>query len=220
MPRVQRICFPGALYHVYQRGNNKQDIFVDDIDKWHILKLFLEAKKRFGFLVHCYVLMRNHFHFTIEMLNATPISKIMQFVEASYAIYFNNRHNRIGHLFQGRFKNIIVEKDSYLLELSRYVHLNPVKAGYVSVPADYQWSSYRTYVGDRKDILIDTGTLLSYFDTNNSQRAHEEYKHFVESAISIIYEKEDWLKKNISMGHFLGKRDFVKNLQKRGQTPT
>ena len=218
MPRAQRICFPGALHHVYQRGNNKQDIFIDDIDRWHILKLLLEVKKCFGFLLHCYVLMKNHFHFTIETPDDTPISKIMQCVEGSYAIFFNNRHDRKGHLFQGRFNDILVEKDSYLLELSRYVHLNPVRAGHVSFPDDYQWSSYRIYAGDRKDILIDTSTLLNYFDINNKQRAQTEYKNFVESAMPLLCNEKDWLRKNILMRRFLGSRDFVKNLKKRGQT--
>lgn len=218
MPRARRICFPGALYHIYQRGNNKQSIFNDDVDRWHMLKLILEAKRQYGFLVHCYALMNNHFHFTIETPDDNPISKIMQSTQASYTIYFNNRHGRKGHLFQGRFNGILVEKDNYLLELSRYVHLNPVRAGYVSVPDDYRWSSYRIYIGDQKDILVDTDALLNYFDSKNKQRAQFEYRNFVESAISSSRMEEDWLKENIFRHRYLGSRNFIRNLHKRCQT--
>lgn len=182
MPRAQRICFPGAVYHIFQRGNNKQDIFVDDMDRWHILKLFFKSKKKFDYLLHCYVLMKNHFHITIETPNTTPISKIMHYIDAGYAAYFNARHNKKGHLFQGRFKAYLVEKDHYLLELSRYIHLNPVRAGLVSMPEDYSWSSYRAYIGYKKDVLVDTETVLGYLDACNKERAQREYKKFVESA--------------------------------------
>ena len=211
MPRAQRICFPGALYHVNQRGNNKQDIFIDDIDRWHILKLFLESKKKFDYTLHCYALMKNHFHITIETLNTTPISKIMHYIDTGYAAYFNARHNKKGHLFQGRFKASLVEKDYYLLELSRYIHMNPVKAGFVSLPEDYSWSSYGAYIGRRKDILVNIDTLLGYFDANNRVRAQQEYKKFVENAISSVFVKKDWIAENLKRQRFIGSVDFVKN---------
>ena len=156
MPRAQRICYPGAIYHIYQRGNNKQDIFLDDSDRSYLLTLFLRAKEKFGFLLYCYALMNNHFHATIETPNAVPISKIMQYVSGSYAQYFNKKYERKGHLFQSRFGGILVEKDAYLLELSRYVHLNPVRAGLTDDPGRYKWSSYDLYVRPRKDPLVNT----------------------------------------------------------------
>jgi putative transposase len=209
MPRAQRVCFPGALYHVYQRGNNKQDIFIDDTDRWHILKLLLESKKKFDHFLHCYVLMKNHFHVTIETRNTIPVSKIMHYIDAGYAAYFNARHNKKGHLFQGRFRASLVEKDYYLLELSRYIHLNPVKAGFVSLPEDYIWSSYRAYIGYKKDILVDTETVLGYFDANNKERAQQEYKKFVESAIPSLLEKKDWIEENLKRQRFIGSTEFV-----------
>ena len=209
MPRARRICFPGAVYHVMQRGNRKQDIFVDDIDKWHLLKLFLEAKKKFAFLLHCYVLMLNHFHLTIETPNAIHISKIMQFVTGSYAVYFNKRHSRNGHLFQGRFKDILVEKEKYLLKLSRYIHLNPVKAGITTLPEDYKWSSYGIYLGLKKDCLVDTGTILGYLGDRDHAETRNTYKNFVEERI-VQCKEEDWLQRHLMCKRFLASKEFVK----------
>ena len=150
MPRANRICFPGAVYHIFQRGNNKQDIFLDDADRLYFLKLLAGTRKMFNYLLHCYVLMNNHFHMTIETPSSTPISEIMQSVSFNYAVYFNKRHERIGHLFQDRFKGIMVEKDDYLLRLSRYVHLNPVTAYLVEDPVDWPYSSYLEYLSPKQ----------------------------------------------------------------------
>ncbi len=215
MPRAERICFPGALYHIIQRGNNKRPIFFDDIDRWHFLKLFLEAKKQFHYLLFCYVLMKNHFHLTVETPNSIPISKIMQVIEGSYAMYFNKRHHLKGHLFQGRFKGIIVEKDAYLLELSRYVHLNPVRAKIVSLPEYYQWSSYTIYTGLRsKDKLVDTNTILNYFIKKRKKDSQNDYSSFVEEGISTMHIKEDWLEENLRHNRFLASKSFIKKLKK------
>mgnify|MGYP001565240952 CR=1 FL=1 len=214
MPRRPRICFPGAVYHIYQRGNDKQDIFLDDFDRWHFLKLLLEAKKAFRYLIYCYVLMNNHFHMTVETPNEIPISKIMQFTEGSYATYFNKRHDRKGHLFEGRFNDIIVEKDSYLLQLSRYVHLNPVRAGLVALPEEYGWSSFCIYLGRREDILVDTDIVLQYFDSSDLCGARGKYKNFVEEKIASVSGKDDWLENNLVGKKFLGSSDFIRNFRK------
>lgn len=218
MGRANRICFPGAVYHIFQRGNNKQDIFLDEFDRWHFLKLFLEAKKRFNYILHCYVLMNNHFHVTVETQNSKPISAIMHYTIGRYAAYFNKKHAREGHLFRERFRDIIVEKDAYLLELSRYIHLNPVKAGFVKLPEKYKWSSYNIYIGLKRDILVDTDAVLGYFksDTENAGLA---YKAFVESNIPKIYNGKDWLEENLTRKRFLGSKDFIKNFQKKCQAP-
>ncbi|MDP2913550.1 MAG: transposase [Candidatus Omnitrophota bacterium] len=220
MPRVNRICYSGALYHVMQRGNDKKDIFIEDADKRHFLKLCRDVKEEFGYILYCYALMNNHFHMTIETPNATGISKIMQLIEGYYAIFFNKKYSRVGHLFQGRFKSILVEKDAYLLNLSRYVHLNPVKTGYVNLPNEYQWTSYGVYLGDRRDILVDTDLILNYFnDGLHREEAVDGYKNFVESGIDKIRSGEDWLNANIVQKRFLASIDFIKKFQKRGQTP-
>ena len=219
MPRANRICFPGAVYHIFQRGNNKQDIFLDDADRLYFLKLLAGTRKMFNYLLHCYVLMNNHFHMTIETPSSTPISEIMQSVSFNYAVYFNKRHERIGHLFQDRFKGIMVEKDDYLLRLSRYVHLNPVKSGFVDLPEQYKWSSYRVYIESVKDELVYTDTILSYFGDNDTEKFATEYKNFVKSGISELNYKKDWLEENLIKKRFLGSRDFVKNFTNRCLAP-
>ena len=211
MPRPNRICFPGAVYHIIQRGNRGQDIFLEDYDKWHLLKLFLEAKKKFACLFYCYALMSNHFHLTIETPSAVPISKIMQLAAGSYAVYFNKKYSRNGHLFQGRFKSILVEKEAYLVNLSRYVHLNPVKAGLAKMPEEYQWSSYRIYLGLRKDSLVNTMPILSYFGTQGGQNNPIAYKNFIEEGIpETVSTGKDWLDKNLTGKDFLCSREYIR----------
>lgn len=216
MPRRPRICFAGAVYHVYQRGNYKRDIFCDEMDMWHFLKLLLEMKKVSAFLLYCYVLMRNHFHITIETPNAIPISKIMQYVEGSYAMYFNKKYCCNGHLFEGRFNDILVQKDDYLMQLSRYVHLNPVKSGIVSKPEEYKWSSYGIYMGHRKDVLVDTPAVLGCFGSSHED-ARIEYKNFVESGLSLPCDGKDWLESNVIGKRFLGSLDFVSKFRSINQ---
>lgn len=209
MPRAPRICFPGAVFHIIQRGNNQQEIFLNEQDYWHYLKLLLEAKKQFGVIVYGYVLMPNHSHLILEIPNENPISKIIHFVAASYALYFNKRYNRVGHLFQGRFKSILVEKDAYLLELSRYLHLNPIKAGLAKRPEDYKWSSYPIYLGKHKDLLIDTKFILGLFSSKEGYDNRLAYKQFVEVELKGLEDKEDWLKQNVRRQRFLASQSFV-----------
>lgn len=216
MPRADRICFEGAIYHVLQRGTAKCNIFLDDVDRWHLLKLFLDAKKRFGFIVHCYALMMNHFHITIETPNTVSISKIMQTTAGGYAMYFNKRHGRVGHLFQGRFKDIIVEKDAYLLGLSRYIHLNPVKAGIVDLPEKYRWTSYGIYLGMRKDVLVDTAAVFSYFDNAGEKSVSNKYKSFIEDDMERFKNDPDWIEKNLTKNRFLASDKFINKLSIKG----
>ncbi|MFN7087552.1 MAG: REP-associated tyrosine transposase [Burkholderiales bacterium] len=146
MARPLRIEFPGAVYHVTSRGNARQKIFRDDEDRETFLATFAWVVERFGWRCHAYCLMDNHFHLLIE----TPqpnLSRGMRQLNGVYTQGFNRRHRKAGHLFQGRFKAILVEKDSYLLELARYIVLNPVRAKMVKAPERYAWSSYRPTLG-------------------------------------------------------------------------
>ncbi len=149
MVRPLRIEYENALYHIIAHGNEGRDLFLDSNDYQKFLSLLASSHERYKVVVHCYCLMSNHYHLTLETPLAN-LSKTMHYLQSSYTIYFNRRHERIGHLFQGRYKSILVEKESYLLELSLYVHLNPVKAGLVTAPEDYDWSSYRMDVGIEK----------------------------------------------------------------------
>lgn len=146
MARPLRVEFAGALYHVTARGNERKSIYRDERDRARFLERLASVVHRHRLRLHAYVLMRNHYH----LLVATPdanLSRAMGQLGSAYTQDFNRRHRRAGHLFQGRYKALLVDKDSYLLELSRYIHLNPVRVGEVSRAWEFPWSSARAYVG-------------------------------------------------------------------------
>ncbi len=161
----------------------------------------MKAKERYQFYLYAYCLMANHFHLLLET-RLPNISKIMHYIKGSYTTYYNIRHQRTGHLFQGRFKSIIVDKDSYLLELSRYIHLNPVRGGVVKEPDAYIWSSYRGYVG-KKDEYIDYQQVRQYVNMTRNQ-----YQRFV---ILGLKKSESFLN-NIYAGFVLGSERFIKDI--------
>ena len=142
MARPLRIEFANALYHVTARGNERRDIFFDTTDREAFLNGLAASCDRFNWLCHAYCLMSNHYHLLIETPDGN-LSAGMRQLNGCYTQQVNRRHGRVGHLFQGRFKGILVEKDAYLLEMARYIVLNPVRAGMVASPADWPWSSYR-----------------------------------------------------------------------------
>ena len=143
------INWPGALYHVTDRGNERRAIFRDDQDRRRFLDYLGEAVKKYCLQIHAFCLMPNHYHIEIETSQGN-ISHAMQWLKTTYTVNFNKRHRRVGHLFQGRFKAILVEKENHLLELTLYIHLNPVRAGLAVLPEDYAWSSYPDYIRVRK----------------------------------------------------------------------
>jgi len=178
MGRPLRIEYPGALYHVTSRGNEKKEIFFEDSDRAKFLSSLEEYHHRYGILIHSYVLMSNHYHLIME----TPqgdLLKVMHGLNSGYTGYINRKYNRSGHLFQGRYKAILVEKEAYLLELSRYVHLNPVRAGIVKEVSDYLWSSYPGFVNIQKMISwVEYGWILSRF-SSKAYEARRAYRFFV-----------------------------------------
>ena len=180
MSRPLRIEYPGALYHVTARGNARSHIYRDDTDREDFLATLAGVVKRFGWVCHAYCLMGNHFHLLIE----TPkpnLSMGMRQLNGVYTQHFNRRHRRAGHLFQGRFKAILVERDSYLLELARYIVLNPVRAKMVKSAAHYPWSSYRATLGTApapKGLTINA--VLDQFG-NTRPTARKRYAEFVQA---------------------------------------
>ncbi|MCX7635078.1 MAG: transposase, partial [Syntrophales bacterium] len=146
MARPLRLEYEGALYHVTSRGNGRQAIFLDDADNLKFLELLGKTVDRFRWVCHAFCLMVNHYHLMIETPDAN-LSKGMHHLNTTFCLAHNKRHQRVGHLFQGRFKSIVVDREHYLLELARYVVLNPVRAGMVTTPADWPWSSYRQTAG-------------------------------------------------------------------------
>jgi len=176
MARKPRIEFEGGFYHVITRGNQRQKIFLEEKEFLKYLEFLGDYKDRYGFWVYAYVLMGTHVHLLIET-GQVPLSKILQGINQRFTMYFNWRHGTVGHLFQGRYKAILCDKDAYLLGLVKYLHYNPVRAGMVRQPEEYRWSSHREYIGLNKDGLVDTGLVMGMFskDLKRGRRLYLEY---------------------------------------------
>jgi len=186
MSRTPRLEFSGAVYHVIARGNEQRDVFRDDSDRELYLRRLAHYRDRFRFRIYAYCLMSNHVHLALET-GPVPLSRIVLALHGSYAQTFNQRHQRVGHLFQGRYKALVVQKASYLLELVRYIHENPVKAGLVSEARLYRWSSDRFYRGAHAPDWLDTRGLLELLGADPG-RAARRYRNFMTSVRSEAYE--------------------------------
>jgi len=179
MARPLRIDFPGGIYHVASRGNAKAEIFYDDADRRAFLEVVADSVERFNWLCHAYCLMANHYHLLIETPDGN-LSQGMRQINSVYSQRFNRRHGRVGHLFQGRFKSILVDRQAYLLELCRYIVLNPVRAGIVDDPGKYPWSSYQGTIDRRKrPEFLTVDWLLSQF-SSRVIKAEQEYQRFIQ----------------------------------------
>lgn len=183
MARPLRIEFPGAVYHVTSRGNARADIFEDDTDRTLFLTILAAVVDRYNWLCHAYCLMGNHYHLLIETPEGN-LSAGMRQLNGVYTQAFNRTHDRDGHLFKGRYKSILVEKESYLLELARYIVLNPVRAGLTGQPEHFQWSSYLATLGKvETPACLTTDWLLTNFSTTPI-KARQQYRRFVADAIT------------------------------------
>jgi len=209
MARPLRIEYPGAVYHITSRGNARQDIFVDDADRAAFLEILAKAVDRFNWLCHAYCLMSNHFHLLIETVDPT-LARGMRHLNGVYTQAFNRRHERSGHLLQGRYKAILVEKDSHLLELARYVVLNPVRAGMVRSCKDWRWSSYRATAGlESAFSFLTTEWILSQFAQSPS-KARRAYRRFVSAGRGepvwgnlkgqIYYGSDEFIEQHVPVG--------------------
>lgn len=185
MARPLRIEYPGCFYHVTSRGNERKDIFKSRRDREKFLSYLQSSVDRYGARIHAYCLMTNHYHLLMETPKGN-LSEIMRHINGAYTTYFNIKRKRSGHLFQGRYKAIIIEADEYVLELSRYMHLNPVRASMVVKPQDYEWSSYRCYTGLTAPLeWLSQNLILDYFGAPDQQG---KYRSFVENLIGETYE--------------------------------
>lgn len=190
MPRIPRIKGEFTTYHIILRGNEKKNIFLNSEDKERFLETLYRMKEKYNFLIFAYCLMDNHLHLIIYD-NGNDISLIMKSINVSYVIYFNRKYKRVGHLFQDRYKSEIVDNDIYLLELSKYIHNNPVKAGIVKNAIEYKWSSFRQYVDDNyysKNKIVSTSKILVLVSEKKSV-AQKEYSKYVNNKEEIINEK-------------------------------
>jgi putative transposase len=205
MARPLRIEYAGAFYHVMNRGNRSEDIFQSTYDREKFFDYLATIVERFSIKVHTYCLMTNHYHLLVE--TAEPnLSTAIKWLNGSYATYSNTKRQKWGHLFQGRFKSIVVEADEYLKHLSRYIHLNPVRAKLSESPYEYQWSSYAAFIGKAQPPeWLETGWLLSCFGKNQKE-SRGNYRQFVEGVdvMSVKNPSDD-----LTGGLILGNPDFV-----------
>jgi len=207
MARPLRLEFAGALYHVTSRGNRQELIYELNADRESFLTIMSDVCKRYNWVCHAYCLMDNHYHLLVETPDAN-LSKGMRQLNGMYTQIFNRAHHRVGHVFQGRYKAILIDKDSYLLELSRYIVLNPVRARMVGSAEEWPWSSYLATVEQQaKPSWLNTEWLLAGFGQQKS-KAIEAYKCFVSAGKG---QPSPWeqLKNQI----FLGDEKFVGSMQ-------
>jgi REP element-mobilizing transposase RayT len=209
MARPIRLQFAGAVYHVIGRGNARQPIVIDDYDRECFFSVLSSAISRQGWLCHAYCLMDNHYHLLIE----TPepnLSMGMRHLAGVYTQTFNRRHHRVGHLFQGRYKSIVVDKDAYFAELARYIVLNPVRASIVSSPSEYSWSSYQATAGfSASQRLLTTDSLLQEFG-KTKESAQKEYIRFI--AANLDTKESDSLYTHIKRQCVLGSESFIQRI--------
>ncbi len=181
--RKPRIEFEGAFYHVITRGNQRQKIFrhEEDFGKYH--EILAGYKDRYKHHLYAYVLMNNHVHLLIET-REIPLSKILQGINQSYTAWFNRKYRTVGHLFQGRYKAILCDRDNYLLSLVKYIHLNPVRARVIKSPEEYPWSSHLTYLKPVRKSIVDEEQVLRIFSEDKG-KARRLYRAYVEDGIPV-----------------------------------
>jgi len=198
MARPLRIEFPGAIYHVTSRGNERKEVFLDDRDRMIFLDTLSRCCNLFNWLCHAYCLMGNHYHVIIETIDGN-LSKGMRHLNGVYTQKFNWNHNRVGHIFQGRFKAILIERETHLLQACRYVVLNPVRAKITDKPDGWHWSSYRGTAGLATPIaLLTTDWILQQFGEKPTV-AQRRYREFVKDGIGETSIWED-VKSQILLG--------------------
>ncbi|PIP23399.1 MAG: transposase [Candidatus Nealsonbacteria bacterium CG_4_10_14_0_2_um_filter_38_17] len=217
MPRPLRITISNLPFHVLDRGNNRQTIFQEEDDFIYFLKLLKRYKKELKFKLYHLCLMPNHIHLVIEPTITGSLPKIMMRLTLAYSSYFNKKHGRVGHVWQGRYKSSLLDKEGYFIWCGLYVELNPVRAKLVEKPQDWRWSSYNFYAfgkgGPLIEELIDTDPY--YFQlADNPEERQERYRKNIEGVM-----KEDFLRnirQQLDEGVF-GKQNFVQEMKEKFQ---
>ena len=214
MGRQLRIEYPGAYYHVTARGNERKDVFKSAKDREKFLAYLESAVFRYGAAIHAYCLMTNHYHLLLETPRGN-LSQVMQHINGAYTNYYNAKRRRSGHLFQGRYRAILVDADAYAMELSRYIHLNPVRAGMCAMADEYPWSSYRDYIGRRAVPGWLAMTFILGLTGASNEAAQKSYRQFVDEAAGK--ELDSPLEKAVAAA-ILGRDEFVAEIQERHLT--
>lgn len=210
MARKHRLHYPGAYYHVILRGNRQQDIFFTEKDRYRFYHLLQEGVERYGHSIHAFCLMTNHVHLLCQV-EKVPLSRIVQNLAFRYARWINWCQTRNGHLFQGRYKAILIDADEYLLQLVAYIHLNPVRAQLVTDPWRYPWSSHRAYMGEEEVPWLMTRPLLNHFGSN-IKSAREAFDRMVRQQ-SQEGHREEFHSGCKYDGRCLGDDDFYLDVQ-------
>jgi len=219
MARALRIKYENALYHITSRGNERRNIFADDHDRDFFLKTLKESLNTYHVILYSYVLMSNHFHLLLE----TPLANLSEFMRQfniTYTSYYNRKYNRVGHLYQGRYKSILVQKDNYLHILSRYIHLNPLRVVKMeNVPLiekekflkNFKWSSLKGYLNkDNTQSFVDYQTILSEYGGDNP-KGRNNYWQALQSDLSSKLE----IKKQIIGNSILGNEQFIQEIKEK-----
>ena len=208
MSRPLRIEFPGAYYHIMNRGLAHQRVFSDREDYQQFLKLLSECHEMWGVRVLAYCLLGNHYHLLIQTPEAN-LSRIMRHLDGLYTQRYNRRHKRDGPLFRGRYRAIVVDAEEYLLTVARYIHHNPVEAGLVKWPEKYEWSSCRMYLERRQPLWLEAGQLLSRFSQKDRKKALIDFmRSKIEGPAKAFYEGSRWLP-------VLGSERFIEQMRRR-----
>ena len=205
MARHPRLLAPGVLYHVIVRGNHRQKTFLNPSDYQAYLERLGRYRKRLGVTVYAYCLMPNHVHLLVES-GSQPLSRFMQGLQQSYTQYFNRKHRKVGHLFQGRYKAIVCDKDEYLLSLVRYIHLNPIRANMVRKVDQYPYSGHRNYVEGRVSDVLEPGRVLDMLG------GRAGYRRFVLEGLKDGH-REDYYQ--VEDQRFLGAEEFAQKLKRK-----
>jgi putative transposase len=210
MARKPRVEFEGAFYHVIVRGNQRQKIFRDDRDRLYYLERLEHYRRRYRFTIYAYVLMSNHVHLLLET-GKTPLSKILQGIQFTYTQYYNRRYRTVGHLFQGRYKAILCDRDAYLLELVRYIHLNPARMKNPEELATFSWSSHQAYLGKKGPVSVETALILGQLGSTAAQ-APKAYRRFIDEGRNLGHEERYYQAVD---QRFLGDEKFIEQIAER-----
>jgi len=202
--------YAGAFYHVICRGNQRQAIFRSDADRGYYLERLEEYRQRYGFKVYAYVLMSNHVHLLIET-GKVGLSKIMQGLQLRYTGYYNRKYKKVGHLFQGRYKAILCDRQAYLLELVRYLHLNPGRMRAPTDPWRYRWSSHGAYLGKSGLVKVEASAVLAAL-AESVGRARRAYLRFMAEGKGSGHQADYY---DVRDQRFLGDKDFVERIDER-----
>jgi len=213
MTRPLRLEYPGAVYHVMSRGDNKHNIFLNDHDRRRFLKIYQDVVERQLWETYAWCLMDNHFHLVIE----TPepnLSEGMRLLNGIYTQYFNNNKGRVGHLFQGRFQSIVVDKNTYLMELLRYVALNPVRSGHVDTPEKWPWSSFKATAGlEPCPPWLNADQVIDAVSERMGSK-EDRQKSYFDFIMAGIGKKTDLMEK-VQQQVYLGDDGFVERVQRK-----